>query len=330
MLALDIDAASLLPADNAAYGFDNVADALSLSPALTERYLGAAAKIGQMALARVKELPLPETFFVPTDRDQGTRVSDDLPFGSRGGLSFRYYFPIEGEYAFELRLKESGADGGIMGLTDEPHQLETRIDQAKVWDVTIGGPTGAPGRGRAQEHERARRVKAPPAPIRETAAADPNLQPYRRRVLPNLTFKAPVKAGTHLVEVYFVNKTTAYLEDLFDPSMRRDPYRAGNGEPAVSSVTVTAPAGAVALDSPSRRKLLVCLPAEREARRRAGRSAADEEPCARKIISTLARARVSTPGHRRRSRDAARLVSRARPQKADSSPASSWRFAASS
>ena len=87
MLALDIDAASLLPADNAAYGFDNNADALSLSPALTERYLGAAAKISQMALARPRGSPTPETFFVPTDRNQGSRVSDDLPFGSRGGLA---------------------------------------------------------------------------------------------------------------------------------------------------------------------------------------------------------------------------------------------------
>jgi mono/diheme cytochrome c family protein len=273
MLALDIDAASLLPADNAAYGFDNVADALSLSPALTERYLGAAAKIAQMALARVKESPLPETFFVPTDRDQGTRVSDDLPFGSRGGLSFRYYFPIEGEYTFVVRLKESGADGEIMGLTDEPHQLETRVDQAKVWDVTVGGRTAGPARGAGTPQ---------PDPA---APADPNLQQYRKRVVPNTTFKTHVTAGTHLVEVYFVNKTTAYLEDLFDPSVRRDPYRALNGEPGVSSVSVTAPAGAAALDSPSRRKLFVCHPA----------SAAEEPACAKKIIATFARRAYRRP-----------------------------------
>ena len=106
MLALEIDPASLLPADNAAYGFDNNADALSLSPALTERYLGAAAKISQMALGRVRGSPSPETVFVPTDRNQGSRVSDDLPWGSRGGMAIRYYFPVDGEYVFELRLKE--------------------------------------------------------------------------------------------------------------------------------------------------------------------------------------------------------------------------------
>jgi mono/diheme cytochrome c family protein len=251
LLTLDIDAASLLPADNAAFGFDNVADALSLSPALAERYLSAAARIAQMALARVKDTPLPETFFVPTDRDQGVRASDDLPFGSRGGLSFRHYFPVDGEYAFELRLEESGADGTLMGLTDEPHQLETRIDEAKVWDVTIGGP--------------------PP------------------RDLPNLNFKTPIRAGTHLVEVYFVNKTTALLEDLFDPSVRRDPYREGNGEPGVSSVTLIAPRAnpsAVASDSPSRRQLLVCQP---------DRAEGTEAMCAEKIIARLARRAYRRP-----------------------------------
>src|SRR5450432_2770699 len=100
LLALEIDAASMLPADAAGYGFDNNADALSLSPALTERYLGAAAKISQIALSRPRGLPTPETFFVPTDRNQAVRVSDDLPFGSRGGLAVHHYFPADGEYLF--------------------------------------------------------------------------------------------------------------------------------------------------------------------------------------------------------------------------------------
>ena len=87
LLALEIDAASMLPADVAGHGFDNNADALTLSSALTERYLGAAARISQMALARPRGVPMPETFFVPTDRDQGKRFSDELPLGSRGGIA---------------------------------------------------------------------------------------------------------------------------------------------------------------------------------------------------------------------------------------------------
>jgi mono/diheme cytochrome c family protein len=118
LLGVEIDAASMLPADVAGFGFDNNADALTLSPALTERYLGAAAKIAQLALARPRGIPLPETFLVPTDRNQGLRLSDDLPFGSRGGLAVRYYFPADGEYLFEMRPKESGAGGGFEGVTN--------------------------------------------------------------------------------------------------------------------------------------------------------------------------------------------------------------------
>src|SRR6185295_12068034 len=120
--------------------FDNNADALSLSPALAERYLEAAASISRMALGRRRGSPSPETVFVPTDRSQGSRFSDDLPWGSRGGMAMRYYFPVAGEYLFELRLKESGADGGIAGLTAEPQQLDVSLDRARVWTTTIGGP----------------------------------------------------------------------------------------------------------------------------------------------------------------------------------------------
>ena len=144
LLALEIDAASLLPADNAGYGFDNNADALSLSPALMERYLEAAAKISQMALGRVRGSPAPETVFVPTDRDQTIRVSDDLPWGSRGGLAFRFFFPVDGEYEFQIRPTQSGVAGGYRVTAED--QLDVSIDDARVWTKTLSGPQFA-GRG---------------------------------------------------------------------------------------------------------------------------------------------------------------------------------------
>lgn len=252
LFGLEIDAA-LLPPDNAAYGFDNNADALSLSPVLAERYLTAAAKVSKMALGRVRGSPSPETVFVPTDRNQGSRFSEDLPWGTRGGLAVRYEFPVDGEYQFQLRLKQSGADGGIMGLTAEPHQLDVSLDQARVWSSTVGGPEFVDETGEART----------------------------KQVLAALQFSVPVKAGSHLLQVYFVQKTSASLEDLFDPYVRRDPYRAGNGEPGISSVTITGPHesdGEATNDSPSRRRLLVCRPS----------SAADER-CAKTIIATLMR-----------------------------------------
>jgi mono/diheme cytochrome c family protein len=259
LLALDIDAASLLPGDNAAYGFDNNADALSSSPVLMERYLEASAKISQMALGRIHGSSAPETFFVPTDRNQGIRFDDDLPWGSRGGLAVRYYFPVEGEYQFQLRLNESGAAGGIIGLTAEPQQLDVSLDGEKIWTTTIGGPEAAKERGQ----DRSDRIHA------------------------SLRFRVPVKPGSHVIQAYFVQKTSAVLEDLFDPYLRRDPYRATNGEPGISSLTITVPesAGSAAADSPSRRRLFVCRPA----------SAREEDACATKIIATLARRAYRRP-----------------------------------
>jgi len=262
LLAVDIDA-SLLPADNAAYGFDNNADALTLSSALTGRYLGAAAKISQLALARPRGTPAPETFFVPTDRNQGTRINDDMPFGSRGGTAFRYYFPADGEYLFEMRPKESGADGGFEGVTDEPHQLDVSIDGLRVWTGTVQRPEGLRGDERIA------------------------------RILESMRFRAPVKAGSHLVQVYFAAKSSAYVEDLFDPYLRRAPYRAANGEPVVSTVTITGPqpdtdaATHGSVDSPSRRRLLICTPPSA--------TVEEAEICAKTILSTLARRAYRRP-----------------------------------
>ena len=292
LLALEIDAASMLPNDLAGHGFDNNADALTLSPMLTERYLGAAAKISQMALARPRGVPLPETFFVPTDRDQSVRISDDLPLGSRGGAAFRYYFPADGEYLFELRPKESGADGGFEGITAEPHQLDIAIDGVKMTGVTLGGPEFVPRRGGGAG----------------AAAADYPREDRNKKILDLLTFRVPVKSGSHLVQVYFASKTTAFVEDLFDPSLRREPYRDGSGNPQMSSVTITGPQPATASvgDTPSRRRILTCSPRLRASGASASapsatadRSArqADDEPaaCARTIVSNLARRAYRRP-----------------------------------
>jgi mono/diheme cytochrome c family protein len=259
LLGVEIDAASMLPADVAGHGFDNNADALTLSSALTERYLGAAAKISQMALGRPRGLPTPETFFVPTDRDQGARVSDELPFGSRGGLAVRYYFPADGEYLFEMRPRETGVSGGFEGVTAEPHQLHVGIDNVQVWTGTIGGAEFDKLRGDERD----------------------------RKVVEAMRFRAPVTAGLHLVQVFFTAKTSAYLEDLFDRSLIRNQYRAPNGETNISTLTITGPVPgtAVVSDSPSRRTILICTPA----------STNEETVCAKKIVSTLARRAFRRP-----------------------------------
>jgi cytochrome c551/c552 len=262
LLGIEIDAASLLPADNAGHGFDNNADALSLSPALAERYLEAAAKISQMALGRVRGSPPPETVFVPTDRNQAIRFSDDLPWGSRGGLAFRYYFPVDGEYEFQVRPIQSGAGGGYRVTAGD--QMDASIDDVRVWTKTLSGPQFARRRGEYAE------------------GGDRD-----KMVLDALRFRAPVKAGSHLVQVYLIARTAAFVEDLFDPYLRREPYRA-QGQTQISSVTITLPpadGAAGASDSPSRLRLLVCRPT----------AAAEDALCASKIVATLARRAYRRP-----------------------------------
>jgi mono/diheme cytochrome c family protein len=268
LLAVEIDAASVLPADVAGHGFDNNADALTLSSALTERYLGAAAKISQIALGRPRGLPTPDTIVVPTDSDQGVRVSDDLPFGSRGGVAVRYHFAADGDYLFELRPRETGVSGGFEGITAEPHQVEVSLDNVTAWSGTIGGPEFAAAR------------------VQGGAGADISGD-RDQKVAESLRFTTRVTAGSHLVQVYFVSRTSAYLEDLFDRSLLREPYRKSQGQPNLSTVTITGPQQGTAApgDSASRRRILTCTPT----------SPKDEAICAGKIISTLSRRAYRRP-----------------------------------
>jgi len=259
LLALNIDGASLLPPDTAGYGFDNNADALRLSPALTERYLNAAAKISQMALERPRGMPTPETFFEPTDRSEAGRFSDDMPFGTRGGLAIHYVFPADGDYLIETRPKEDGANDGFENFSDEIHQLDIAIDSVKILSAGLGGPEWKGTRNRL----------------------GPDRAKNEQNMLEKMKVVVHVQGGEHLVQAYFASKTATIPEDLFDPSIRREPYRAVGGIPKLSFLRITGPlkgTASVSTETESRRRVLICSP-----------SSATDEACAKRIISTLAR-----------------------------------------
>jgi len=257
LLALDIDGASLLPPDTAGYGFDNNADALTLSPALTERYLNAAAKISQTALERPRGMPMPETFFEPTDRSEAGRFSDDMPFGTRGGLAIHYVFPADGDYLIETRPKEDGANDGFENFSAEIHQLDIAIDSVKILSAGLGGPEWKGNR------------------------LGPDRAKNEQNMLDKMKVVVHVRGGEHLVQAYFASKTATIPEDLFDPSVRREPYRAAGGMPKLSFLRITGPlkgTASVGTETESRRRVLICSP-----------SSANDEVCAKRIISTLAR-----------------------------------------
>ena len=85
LLGLDVDPGELLPADDSNFGFDNIADALTVSPVLLERYLSAAWKITSVAVGDPKITPTTQTFRVRADASQDQHV-EGLPIGTRGGL----------------------------------------------------------------------------------------------------------------------------------------------------------------------------------------------------------------------------------------------------
>ena len=101
LLALEVDATKFLPSDDSTRGFDNIAGALKLSPALMEAYLSAAGKISRLAIGDVSA-PTQAVFEVPADTAQNFHI-EGLPFGTRGGILIKYQFPADGEYSFKVK-----------------------------------------------------------------------------------------------------------------------------------------------------------------------------------------------------------------------------------
>ena len=127
MLALDIDATALLPADDEANGFDNIADVLKVSPSLLEQYLTAARKISALAVGDPATTPVGTVYRVPPDRAQDDHI-EGLPLGTRGGILVRHNFPLDADYEFNVVLLQNIV-GYVPGL-EWPHELEISIDGA--------------------------------------------------------------------------------------------------------------------------------------------------------------------------------------------------------
>jgi hypothetical protein len=246
LLALEIDPAAYLPADDASYGFDNVASGLNVSPALVEGYVTAATKISRLALGH-ETAPARKIYHVREDYSQEDHV-DGLSFGTRGGMLIHHYFPADGEYLVSwipVRTSVSGLYGG----DSEDEKLEVTIDGERVKLFKLG--TDVPLSTNRDKNEVRVNVKAGPRTIGLAFIAT--------------TYVPNVDLNRH------------YRRSILDDNL----IDGFTFTPQVSSVTVAGPYNASATpgDTPSRRKILVCRPA----------GASEELPCARKILSTLAR-----------------------------------------
>jgi cytochrome c5 len=136
LLALEVDASALLPPDDAAYGFDNIADALGISPVLLERYLTAAGKISSLAVGDPTTGPAGETFRIRQDASQDIHI-EGLPIGTVGGILAKTTLPLDGTYDFSIKLFRTNL-GVVRGLEYE-HQLEYTVDGERVHLSRVGG-----------------------------------------------------------------------------------------------------------------------------------------------------------------------------------------------
>ena len=263
LLALEIDERALLPPDESGYGFDNVADVLSVSPVLLDRYMAAAGKIGRLALGDAVIRPAVETYTVPYTRWQEGRMSEDLPFGSRGGLAVRHHFPLDGEYVIRLELQRAYGNH-IRGL-QEPNDVELRVDRARIGRFTVGGDG----------------VRAP-----WNAVSRPSL--YEQTADEGLEVRLDVAAGARLVSAAFVDRA-AVAEGVLEPrpGVSSLAYaRDRNAAMALGSIEIRGPyGGTTPRDTASRRRVFSCYP----------ETPADEAGCAAEILSTLARRAFRRP-----------------------------------
>jgi len=111
LLALDVDASTLLPADASSEGFDNIADALGVSPSLIESYVSAAMKISRRAVGDRTLTPAQITYAAPGGLVQDKHI-EGLPLGTRGGVLVRHTFPLDAEYEFSVTGGLGGPGGG--------------------------------------------------------------------------------------------------------------------------------------------------------------------------------------------------------------------------
>lgn len=268
LLNIDVDVEELLPADDIdAYGFDNMADVLTVSPALMERYLSAARKTARLAIGEEPLGPVSQIYEVPILLNQNDRMSDDLPFGSRGGVAMDHYFPVAGQYDLSLRLHRNYVNY-IRGMGSQ-HEIEVRLDGKLIQSFAIGG----------QEPD----VLQAPASYGGNQFGDREWEEYMLFADSNLRLRFEAEPGPHIVGLSFVRRLTE-PEGVLQPP--QSVFAAAinemrDGDAAIEQAQITGPFDAAGPgDTPSRRAVFVCTPASNDL--------SSEEVCATEILSGLA------------------------------------------
>ncbi len=254
LLDLTVDVTPLLPTDDMSHGFDNMADALTISPALMEGYIRAASRISRQAVGDTGAQALTSTYSIPRVASQMRHV-DGTPFGTRGGIAVTHNFPADGDYTFRLGfyyVPEGPLFGQNMG---KGQQIEVAVNGARVALLDIN-----PAMTLAKDG-----IKTGPI---------------------------HVNAGPQKISASFLSKFDGPLEDEFRPVEQSLVDVSTGNIPGMTSLPhlhefqVTGPVKVAGLsETPSRRKIFTCRPAD----------SAGEIPCAKKILSALARQAYRRP-----------------------------------
>jgi hypothetical protein len=264
LLALDVDVTSLLPSDDADFGFDNIAASLKTSPMLLDRYVTAAQRISTLAIGNPKALPGTTEYSISREFSQNAYI-EGLPLGTRGGTVVRHIFPADGEYKLAARLFR-GVEEGYVGVegNDTPHTFLITIDGDEVFSSTIGGP---------KDHEDQGRSLTEMKPIIDT----------------RLTATLKVTAGPHDVGFTWLERP-AQKQDVWQPSLRdSQEIHMVAGLPKIRTALIEGPYKVTGVSpSPSRDRVFVCRPA-------ADATATEETSCATRIFTSLTRRAYRRP-----------------------------------
>ena len=275
LLGLDVNVMDLLPGDPTADGsFDNIATSLPFTTAHMERYMSVARQVTRLATGLAPLNPSVSTHEIPVYMSQDWRQTEDMPFGSRGGISVSHNFPVDGEYQFKVDLETNYQDY-VKGL-GWAQLLEVRLDGRLLERFTVGGE--APGI---------------PTPLSFSGTGEPGSidwdQDMLYRAHEGLEVRAPVQAGPHQVTVSYVRQQ---IEKEGIPQPRQGGRLPANSEAyldyqKVHAVEIGGPyATAEGIrESPSYNLIFSCYP-ER---------LAEETTCAAQILSRVARQAYRRP-----------------------------------
>jgi uncharacterized protein DUF1592/uncharacterized protein DUF1588/uncharacterized protein DUF1585/uncharacterized protein DUF1587/uncharacterized protein DUF1595 len=258
LLGIELDAEALLPAEIEVQGFDNIATALSISPAFLDQYVAATRIAARLAVGDSTKVTSAH-YSVP-EGDQPDHL-DGLPLGTRGGVKFRHNFPADGKYRFTI--PDLGIDLYTRAV-ETRHTLIILVDGREVFRQSIGG-------------------------TEDLRLVDHGGAPARAEIMKRFAnIPVTVKAGTYDVAVTFIERARVE-SDEFVGFLPGDAFSRGDREPRLAGgVDVVGPFNASGVsETPSRRRVFVCRPGVNDANK--------EQACARRITENLARRAFRRP-----------------------------------